>query len=146
MNNFQERFIQLQELLKLCLKLNIYQSKMLSYLLLNGLSTVGEIYKGIEIPRSRIYDVGESLKKLDFIKVVYREKLKKTNRHSHMHKSYKKPQINMYDSLSMNEIIKNHKENLKRKLKNKIAIIDDYHEHVKKCLIELNSVQENRIK
>ncbi len=86
--------------------LNMYESKLWVALLSRGESTAGELSDIANVPRSRSYDVLESLRKKGFVFVKQNKPMK-------------------YKAVSPEEVIKNTKEKVEERAKRQIKLVED---------------------
>lgn len=86
--------------------LNTYETKLWVALLSGGVSTAGELSSVANIPRSRSYDVLESLRKKGFVFVEQKKPIK-------------------YKAIPPEIVIKNTKEKVRERVKKQIKLIDN---------------------
>lgn len=55
---------------KIAFDLNDYEGKVFTFLLNNGITKVSKLSRGTGVPRSRVYDVAETLNKKGFIEMI----------------------------------------------------------------------------
>ena len=104
--------------------LNTYEAKLWSALLSRGTSTAGELSDIANVPRSRTYDVLESLERNGFIVMKLGKPIK-------------------YIAVPPNEVVERVKKRIKKDADKNVKIIDDIKDS--KILNELNNLHEQGI-
>ncbi|MCK5601361.1 TrmB family transcriptional regulator [Candidatus Pacearchaeota archaeon] len=105
--------------------LNLYEVKVWTALLSRGTSTAGELSNISDVPRSRTYDILESLEKKGFIIMKLGKPIK-------------------FVALKPNEVVERVKKNLAKKTKEKTVRLEKLKSD--EVLIELNSLFTNGVK
>ena len=104
--------------------LNLYEVKIWAALLSRGVSTAGELSDIANVPRSRSYDVLESLEKKGFVVMKLRKHIK-------------------YTSVPPSEVVERVKKNMKKDADEKVKKLDDLKDT--EVLNELNSLHSQGV-
>lgn len=104
--------------------LNSYEAKLWAALLSRGISTAGELSDIANVPRSRSYDVLESLEKKGFIIIKIGKPIK-------------------YIAVPPEEVLERVKKKIKREAEKEANVLDEFKDS--ELLDELNSLHENGI-
>lgn len=118
----KKRNLKLINSLRVAFDLNEYESKILSFLMVKGKSSAGEIEKGSNVPQSRVYDTCESLERKGLVKIIESRPLP----------IFGKFRPRKFVALSFNTMLFNTKKRLREEAKEKLETIKSMEKQIKR--------------